>query len=236
MKAFSSLFIMLALVFSTLNMQAQEFFADADAFIASCVENGLVDYDGIAEDRSQLDKLVEQIDSYKPKSDLSDYAFYLNAYNITVIKSVLDNRPIASPMDVKGFFDGVTHTIAGKTMTLNQLENELIRPVYQDARIHFALVCGAIGCPPIANTAFSEANIGSLLNKRTRLAMDNERFIQVDDTNKTVGISKIFEWYRGDFADTDAGILQYINKYRSNAIPEGYSITYYEYDWTLNGQ
>lgn len=236
MKALSSLFIMLALVFSTLDTQAQDFFADADAFISSCVENGLVDYDGIAADRSNLDRLVEQINTYSTIGDLSDYAFYLNAYNITVIKSVLDNSPISSPMDVKGFFDGVTHTIAGKTMTLNQLENELIRPVYQDARIHFALVCGAIGCPPIANTAFSAENVGALLNKRTQLAMDNERFIQVDDSNKTVAISKIFEWYRGDFAETDAGIIAYINKYRSNPIPESYSITYYEYDWTLNGK
>jgi len=74
------------------------------------------------------------------------------------------------------------------------------------------------------------------LNKRTSKAMDDANFIKVDEGAETVAISKIFEWYRSDFGTTDAEIIEYINKYRSVAIPTNYKISYYEYDWTLNAQ
>jgi len=218
------------------NISAQDFFSDTNAFINGCVEDGKVDYESLIQDPSQLNKLYEQVASYSLKSDRSDYPFYMNAYNIIVIKSVIDHSPIGSPMDVKGFFDGISHTIAGKEMTLNDLENKLIRPVYNDARIHFALVCGAIGCPQLASVGFTPKNVEGLLNKRTSKAMDDANFIKVDEGAETVAISKIFEWYRSDFGTTDAEIIEYINKYRSVAIPTDYKISYYEYDWTLNAQ
>lgn len=218
------------------NINAQDFFSDTDSFIMGCVEDGKVDYASLQSDPSELNRLYQQVADYSLKSNATDYPFYLNAYNIIVIKSVIDNSPIGSPMDVKGFFDGITHSVAGKTMTLNDLENKLIRPTYNDARIHFALVCGAVGCPQLASYAFSPDDIERQLNKRTAKAMDDHSFIRLDHDTKTVYISKIFEWYRGDFGSTDAEILAYINKYRSATIPDTYKIDYYEYDWTLNAQ
>ncbi len=236
MKTFSFLFILLASFSLSLTATAQNFFSDTQAFLSNCVEDGRVDYASLADDPAQLNSLTRQIASYQLKGDRSDFPFYLNAYNVMVIKSVVDAYPISSPMDVDGFFDKNTFSVAGKEMTLNDIENKIIRPVYNDARIHFALVCGAIGCPVLAGEAFTVENVNDLLNARTKKAMNDNFFIRVDEKKSTVFISKIFEWYQGDFGADKAAVLEYINQYRNHAIPASYTVDYYEYDWTLNAK
>ncbi len=215
--------------------QSQNLFGDTDSFLKKYVDNGLVNYDVINNNTGELNNLVEAIADFPlSKADKNtQLAFYLNTYNILAIKNVINNYPLASPLDIDGFFDKLTHTVAGKDLTLNQIENDIIRPVFNDARIHFALVCVAKGCPKLAADAFTTDNVQQQLEKLTVNAMNDPQFIRVK--GNTVLASEIFKWYAVDFGDTKASILKYIDKY-NNIDLSGYSLDYYRYDWQLNKQ
>lgn len=146
-------------------------------------------------------------------------------------KAVIDNYPIAQPLDVPGFFDGIKHKVAGKKMTLNNLEQKELLQRYKDGRLHFVLVCAAVSCPPIANFAYMPDKLEAQLEKRTKEAINDPSFLKVDDFAGTVGFSKIFEWYASDFKPN---VTTFINKYKETALPSGVKPTYYPYNWTLN--
>ncbi|MEM6377537.1 MAG: DUF547 domain-containing protein, partial [Bacteroidota bacterium] len=161
-------------------------------------------------------------------------AFYINAYNLLVIEGAASNYPLKSVLDIGGFFDAKKKTVAGKKMTLNQLEKDRLLKVYKDARFHFVLVCGAIGCPPITNFAYRPETLEQQLATQTRKALNDPSFIRVDNSAKTVKLSQIFEWYPGDFGGSKSSAIEFINRYRNTAIPSDYKISFYTYDWTVN--
>ena len=135
-------------------------------------KRGRVDYAGLkanADDKAKLDAFAAKIDGAKVQgSDSAKLAFYINAYNVYVIKSIVDLYPIKSVMKVKGFFKERKHPIAGKKMTLDALENALIRKEFKEARIHFVLVCGAKSCPRLQRKAATEKNLEGLLESATK--------------------------------------------------------------------
>lgn len=226
-------------VFSTATVfgeGSEAFFTKADAFFKANVVSGGVAYASVKADPSGLNALVKDIASYPFKSvgKSTQKAFLINAYNILVIKNVVDHYPISKPMDVPGFFDKKKFNVAGMSLTLSDIENKKIRPVYKDARTHFVLVCAAKSCPPIANYAFTPSKLESQLNARTKLAMNSKSFIKVDNNKKTVRISQIFEWYAADFKAEAKDFVAYINKYRTTAIPASYKSSFYTYNWALN--
>jgi len=229
---FFSLFI------ASFTMQAEDisFFKEADLFFKKYVHNGNVKYKAIHANQESLNNLVEQVASTTVEKfdNNSQKAFYLNAYNILVIKSVVAKYPINSPMDVDGFFDKQTHTVAGKKITLNDIENTIIRPQFKDSRIHFALVCAAKGCPKIADFAFSPEKVEQQLQQLTVNAMNNTQFTRVETQNKKVLISEIFNWYKDDFLAEAPNLLSYVNKYRSVKIDNNFNVGHYTYNWKLN--
>ena len=155
---------------------------------------------------------------------------------LPTIHQVIENYPIQSPMDVKGFFDRQKHTVAGESSTLNNLEKKKLLEPYQDPRVHFVLVCAATSCPPLADFAYQADKLNEQLDEKTRSALNNDDFIRVNNSQKKVALSKIFEWYKGDFTKEASSVIAYINQYRSKKIPEDYKVSYYEYDWSLNEQ
>ena len=168
-------------------------------------------------------------------------AFYINAYNILVIKNVVDHYPINSPKDVDGFFDKIKHDVAGEKLTLNEIEkNKLMKP-YNDPRIHFVLSCAAMSCPEIVNHAYEAKTLDIWLDKRTAKTLNDVDFIQVDTKDGKVMISKIFDQYSSDFSkekenkeDKKKGALVFINKYRDEKIKSDYVVDYFPYNWKLN--
>jgi hypothetical protein len=142
--------------------------------------------------------------------------------------------PIAKPTDVTGFFDAIKFNLAGTQITLSDIENKKIRAVYKDPRVHFALVCAAKSCPPIANYAFTPTNVEAKLEAITKAALNNNSFIKVDDAKKTVQFSQILDWYKDDFLAVAKNNLEYVNKYRTTAIPANYTQSFYDYNWALN--
>jgi len=205
-----------------------------EQFFKKHVANGKVNYTAIKKSPSELNDLLNMIAETKlTESKNERLSFYINAYNILVIKGIVDHYPVEGPLKIKGFFDRVQYQIAGEQMTLNDLENHKIR-IYKDARIHFALVCAAISCPALSSTAFTSQTVKARLQEHTEKALNDDSFIRVKSQSKTVYISEIFKWYKEDFATSDAGIIRYINQYRRVKIPSNYALKYYPYSWKLN--
>ncbi len=215
----------------------EAFFTKADAFFKKNVSStGGVYYASIKSAPAELNALVKDIANFpfSSQSKNTQKAFMINAYNILVIKNVVDNYPIAQPLSVPGFFDKKKFNVAGMSLTLSDIENKKIRPVYKDARTHFVLVCAAKSCPPLPNYAFMPSKLESQILARTKKAMNSRSFIKVNSEKKTVQISQIFEWYAEDFKAEAKDFITYINKYRSTPIPASYKSSFYTYNWALN--
>jgi hypothetical protein len=216
--------------------QTADFFTKADAFFNAHVANGKVDYKGIAADATELDALLSLAAdiSVNPSEANTYQAFWINAYNLAVIKGIVVNYPINSPLDKAGFFDKTKYNLGGEKITLNDIENKKLRAVFKDARVHFVLVCGAQGCPPLIGKAYTPDNVESLLQRQTELAVNNPDFIRIK--GKKVGVSEIFKWYQEDFVTKEQTLIGFLNKYRTTPIAEGAKVSYYSYDWRLNAQ
>lgn len=227
----------LIVLLSATILRAQDpFFATADAFFKKYVHDGTVDYAAIKANPGELSTLVglvaKGIQVTRPEDQK---AFIVNAYNITVINSIVNHMPIKSVMDVPGFFKEEKHMIAGSMMTLNDMETNLVRNVYKDPQFHFVLVCGAVSCPKLASFAFTPALIDNQLMERTKLALNDLNFTKV--SGNSVQLSEIFKWYASDFA-TGSALIKWINLYRPAAtkLKEPVQVSYYTYDWSLNGK
>ena len=139
------IFALLALVCFQVGFSqvSSTFFNDADQFFKANVTNGKVHYSKIKANPAKLNSLLETIGSTTVStSNASEYqAFYINAYNLSVIKGIVDKYPVAKPTNIPGFFDAKKFNIAGKKMTLNDIENKMLRKVYpKEARFHFAFL------------------------------------------------------------------------------------------------
>lgn len=211
------------------------FFSKADSFFNNHVDHGRVDYKSIVKDRSELDVLSKMVNEIRVSSEnkTTYQAFWINGYNLLVIKSIVDNYPIKSPMDKAGFFDETTHKIGGEEITLNEIEHKMLRGVFpKEPRFHFVLVCAGLGCPPIINKAYMPNTLEAQLETQTSLAMNDPEFIQLNK-NK-VKISQIFEWYKSDFTQGGKSLIYFINQYRTEKLPEKTKVSYYPYNWALN--
>ncbi|WP_452221802.1 DUF547 domain-containing protein [Lacinutrix salivirga] len=231
-----NIFFLILVFIGSFSVSAQDintFFSDTSVFMKANVANGKVDYDAIAKNPEQLHKVLKLAEGIQvAKTDAKNYqAFWINAYNLSVIKGIIDNYPIKSPLDKAGFFDKKTHSLAGKSITLNDIENKLLRAQFNDARVHFVLVCGAIGCPPLISEAYTPDTLEQQLQQQTELALNNPNFIKVKKGK--VQLSEIFKWYKADFIK-NGNEINYINQFRENKLESNAKVTYYTYNWNLN--
>ncbi len=213
-----------------------EFFNETQIFLGSVVKDGRVDYAAIQRNRGLLEALVETIANYdlREASAKERKAFWINAYNLLVIDQVVEAWPIRSTKDVRGFFDGIKVEAAGEEQTLNDIEAKHLLQAFDDPRLHFVLVCAAMGCPRIITEAYRPQSVESQVERRTRIVLNDPEFIRVDPIRKRVEVSQIFKWYSDEFLQTAPTILAYINTYRSSPIPADFTLSYYPYDWSLN--
>lgn len=214
--------------------KTEVFFTETNTFLNKHVKNGKVAYADIKKNTDELNALVELAkDLSVSKDNIKEYqAFWINAYNVTVIKSIVANYPIKSPLDQAGFFDKKKHKVGGRSITLNDIENKLLRGNFpNEPRFHFVLVCAGLGCPPITSSAYMPNTLEKQLQEQTVKALNDSSFIQVNK-NK-VKISQIFEWYKGDFTK-NGSLVDYINQYKEKKLPVKVKVSYYPYDWTLN--
>ena len=230
-----TLFFLLIVTVSSAQ-ELNKFFNEADSFLKANVVNSLVKYNAIKENPEVLKAVLNSAkDISVSESDALNYqAFWVNAYNLIVIDGIVKNYPLKSPLDVDGFFDKVKHSVGGKMITLNGIENELLRAKFpNEPRFHFVLVCAGLGCPPIINEAYTPKKLDAQLQRQTTKALNDPNFIRVEGHN--VRVSQIFEWYKEDF-ERAGGIVVFINKFKTSKLPEAVQLGYYPYDWTLNSK
>lgn len=213
------------------------FFSKTDAFLKGNVSNGRVAYSKIHANQEELNSVLKIAEGISvSKSDAKNYqAFWINAYNLSVIKGIVDSYPTNSPLDNKGFFDKTTHNLGGKQITLNDIEHKLLRGNFKDARFHFVLVCGAVGCPPLISNAYLPSTLNAQLDTQTKMAL-NGSFIKVNTKKKRVEASQIMEWYKEDFTRDGKTEIDFINKYRTEKLEGKYKVSYFPYDWNVNKQ
>jgi len=230
------LIVIFSLIFSGAFAQdTASFFSKADAFFKTYVKDGKVAYKAIKNNPEQLNELVGLAEGIEVSvGNSSEYqAFWINGYNLTVIKGIVDNYPVKRPTDIRGFFDKTKHNIGGKQIVLNDIENKLLRAKFpKEARFHFVLVCAGLGCPPIINSAYMPGTLDAQLEKQTKLALNNPDFIRVNK-NK-VQLSQIFEWYPEDFLQGGKSYIDFVNQYKTEKIPTKAKVSFYSYNWTLN--
>lgn len=216
-----------------------------DQLLAKYVDDrGLVDYAGwkeSAQDVAKLDAYLSKL-AAKPGKDASGNertASAVNAYNATGIRLIIEHYPVKSIKDIKDAFAAQTHLMGGQKVSLDQLENDVVR-VDIGWKAHAILVCCAISCPPLQPTAYTTSN----LKEQTEKAYAN--WLRRSDLNKfmpaekLVKISSIFKWYKADFEKAGGVgkiLAQFAPKeYRDLLKKEDYEIEYLDYDWQLNSQ
>lgn len=215
-----------------------EFFQSADQFFQEYVgKEGTVAYKSLHQNPEPLKELCAKIKDpkYQSLEGQALKAFYINAYNLLTIQQVVNHYPISSPKAIDGFFKGIEHQVAGKTLTLNELEKKTLLEKFPDPRLHFALVCAARGCPPLRPHAYHPSQLGQQLEQETQRALMDTEFIRVKEGQRLVRISKIFQWYKADFLREASSLLAYINDHRPKKLPADTKVRYYPYDWSLNG-
>ncbi len=221
---------------SAIAQAPSSFFNEADAFFGTYVANGKVDYSALAQNSESLDRLlaIAKTTSVSTQDPKSYQAFWINAYNLAVIKGVLEAYPIESPLDVSGFFDTKKFELAGSSVTLNDIENKKLRAKFNEPRFHFVLVCGAIGCPPLISEAYTPSALETQLQRQTVQALNDPKFIRLKGSQ--VELSEIFKWYKEDFVTARENEIDFLNSFRREKLSAELTIAYYPYDWRLNSK
>jgi hypothetical protein len=216
--------------------QLSAFTNSSDSFLKKYVSNGSVAYTKMKQNIGEVEALYALIGEMNLSGvDVAmQKSFYINAYNIIVIYWVAKHYPLKSPLDNSGFFDKVKHKVAGEEITLNSLEIKKLLLPYKDARLHFALACAAKSCPPLASFAYTPVTLDKQLTERAMAALNNPGWLKINNAEKKVELSKIFEWYKKDFTADGKTELEWINQYRKEKIPATYAVGFYEYNWALN--
>ena len=159
-------------------------------------------------------------------------AFYVNAYNAWILHEALGKYPTSSVKDTLfTFFTGKRIKVAGQQTSFNTLEKETIRGKFSDPRVHFALNCASRSCPPLNQEAFSGGKVDAQLEKLAKNFVNSEKGVKMSADGKAAELSKIFDWYKGDFKGAP---LDFINQRRATPIPKDARITFQDYNWSLN--
>ncbi|MGH1335324.1 MAG: DUF547 domain-containing protein [Aureispira sp.] len=204
----------------------------ADQILGEYVHDGLVDYKALHQVPGVLDNAVNKMEKVK-LSDLSEdekKAFLLNAYNLLVIKTIAENYPVTSPLEIEGFFDKKTFWINNREVTLNEIEHKVFY-LSKDPLVHFGLVCAARGCPLLNNTIFTPDEVNTQLEIKATQMLDDANFLIEDKGKNIIYLSFIFKWNAGHFSKD---LISFVNKYKTIKVSEYATIEYYNYDWELN--
>lgn len=210
-----------------------------DAILAATVRDGLVDYESLATKHrvaltAYLDGLAS-MDMSRLRFD-ERFAAYINLYNATMLEAVLEHRaedakwtPAKNDFAV---FKEARVRMRSKRISLNALENDIMRAQILDWRLHVALVCAAKSCPPLLARAYEAADLDRVLTEKWRRFLADTERNRVDHEKKVFALSKIFEWYAADFGD-EAGLRRLLVEHFGKATAS-YRITTMDYSWQLN--
>ncbi|MCH7700897.1 MAG: VTT domain-containing protein [Planctomycetes bacterium] len=215
-----------------------------DALLRKHVDkDGWVDYEGLGSEAASLDTYIASVGN-APFDDLDrdeKLALLINAYNAFTLRLILDHYPIKSIKDIPAArrWDAKRWRVGSMTLSLNQIEHQQIRPKFAEPRIHFALVCAAIGCPKLRNEAFQAERIEEQLEDQTRYVHSHDRWFRYQLGARKVHLTKLYDWYGSDFRQVADSELAFAARYSAPlkaALGEGKQpkTKWLDYDWTLN--
>ena len=205
---------------------------------------GIVNYKGFIQDKVKLEAYLKSISENAPDRELwskdEQLVYWINAYNAFTVKLIVDNYPVASIRDlgpslkiplIKDVWHYKFFKIGGQESSLDEIEHGILRKEFEEPRIHFAINCASVSCPPLLNEAFLVSKVESQL---TRVA---KGFINDNSRNKIspdeIEISSIFSWFKGDFTN-NGSLIDFLNQYSEVKINERAKVKHMDYNWNLN--
>ena len=216
-----------------------------DKALEGAAKGGRVDYQALATD-PRLKQFVARLATFEPRtlpSKEARLAFWLNAYNAFAITGVLKHYPgIRSVAEVApdfGFFKARDFKVGGRSLSLNDIENDIVRKEFADPRIHAALNCASVSCPPLRAEAYRAEILDRQLDEQMRgFIRDSSRNRVVVGTGE-VQLSSIFDWYRADFKGVGAFVARYLDAPEAASVlaaEKAGNLRFLPYDWSLNGR
>ncbi|MBD3292284.1 MAG: DUF547 domain-containing protein [Armatimonadia bacterium] len=229
---------------------------------------GMVDYAALKDDPDDLISYLSQVKAVSPHSNFATFpgenealAYWINAYNAWMMKAVIDNYPLDSVQDIEPpVFNDELAVCGGEEMSLNFIENEIIRKEFEEPRIHFAVNCASMGCPWLPQEAFFPDRLDDQLERETRRFFAAASHLKVAPEESAVYLSPILKWYSEDFTEhikrirrttapqpragsqrhgTEPTVLDYVRLYAPEDTPEitgGMQVRWQTYGWQLNDQ
>jgi len=212
-------------------------------------EDGItrVPYGAVAEaDRDTLDGYVESLTALTIAgySREEQFAYWINLYNAETMQLVLDHYPVASIMDISispdvysfGPWDKKLIAMDGETLSLDDIEHRILRPIWRDPRIHYAINCASVGGPNLRRSPFSGANVEPLLTIAAKDYINHARGADVRDGK--LQVSSLYRWYAEDFGDSDLAVIEHLRSFArpplAAALAGIETISGTDYDWSLN--
>ena len=245
-------------------------YLEYSALLAEFVDGrGLVDYRGLKQNRSRLDDFSLSLkrvgsESYSGWKGEEQIALWINAYNALTLKAIVDHYPIESSFlsslrfpknsirQISGVWDKLLFSVMNEKVTLDQIEHRILRPEFKEPRIHVALVCAAVGCPPLRAEPYIGSRLDAQLDDQSRRFFADPKKFLIDRDKGRVFLSPILDWYGKDFLPayaTEKGFsghdrveratLNFAAGYiapddRSYLENGDYKVEYLDYDWSLN--
>jgi len=233
-------------------------------------DEGFVNYKELQANHAFLDDFIASMGALDPAvyeswSKAEKLAFWINAYNAITLKYIIDNYPIKKGSLISGFrfpinsirqipgvWDKLTTEVVGEERTLDAIEHEILRAQFHEPRIHVAIVCASISCPPLRNEAFIPERLEEQLDDQARKFLANDGNFHLDHGKSKIHLSSILNWFSEDFIvaygieekflghnKPERSVLNFISQYLSEddaryLAEENYSIAYQDYNWSLN--
>jgi len=270
-------FFIMSSVFSSQTLAAEsekqgfDYSDFADALKINVDDVGMVNYRKLKAEPQKLRAFIIELENLDRKdfdkwSDNEKIAFWLNAYNALTLKAIIDNYPIKSSFfksriypknsirQIAGVWDKIKFKVMGQNLTLGHIEHKILRVKFDEPGIHMAMVCAALGCPPLRNEPYIGDKLHEQLNDQARRFLVNPKKFKISRTDSRIYLSPIFKWFAVDFIkkhtpEKSIGrhnkeqsavlnfIASYLDKVQKDYVLAGkYKIKYLKYDWSLNEQ
>jgi hypothetical protein len=198
-----------------------------------------------AGDRARLDAYLARLEATRVSAlaPAEQYAYWINLYNAGTVRLILDRYPVKSIRDIKlgglfssGPWDAKLFNVEGEALSLNDIEHRILRPIWQDPRIHYAVNCASFSCPNLQPTAYTAENLEALLDQAARSYVNSSRGVALVGNRLT--LSSIYTWYATDFGRNEAEVLAHLRSYARPELASQLAAfkgrINYSYDWSLN--
>jgi uncharacterized membrane protein YdjX (TVP38/TMEM64 family) len=201
-------------------------------------EEGYVHYQGLQAKETTLQSYIADLGRapFDAMGRDGKLALLINAYNAFTLQLILEHYPIDSIRSIpdKDRWNAARWNVGGRTLSLNDIEHKEIRPKFAEPRIHFALVCAAVGCPPLRREAYTGARLDGQLEEQSRYVHSHDRWLQYEPGSDKIALTALYDWYGGDFKQIAGSVLGFVRRYAPLDSGVKLKVRYLDYDWSLN--